>query len=29
VRVYSEAATREEADTLNREVSELVVKLCG
>lgn len=29
VRVYSEAATREEADTLNKEVSDLVVQLCG
>ena len=29
VRVYSEAATRGEADNLNREVGELVVKLCG
>jgi len=29
VRVYSEAATREEADALNKEVSDLVVHLCG
>ena len=29
VRVYSEAATREEADALNKEVSDLVVQLCG
>ena len=29
VRVYSEAATREEADVLNKEVSDLVVQLCG
>lgn len=29
VRVYSEAATRAGADDLNKEVSELVVKLCG
>jgi len=29
VRVYSEAATREEADTINKEVSDLVVKMCG
>jgi len=29
VRVYSEASTREEADALNMEVSNLVVQLCG
>lgn len=29
VRVYSEAATRGDADALNREVGELVVKQCG
>jgi len=29
VRVYSEASTREEADELNKEVSNLVVQLCG
>jgi len=29
VRVYSEAATRGDADALNREVGELVVKHCG
>jgi len=29
VRVYSEAGTKEQADSLNKEVSDLVMKLCG